>query len=180
MPLSIPLTHSALEKAKDQDAKGEPDYSFLQNIKVAVSIIHLLNAYINTALIPLASSSLTIRRDMTNYCTTNISALEKKVNSIFQIIYEIILSGTSHRLSKQRKNDFKLREDDGSLTNLQTEPCRNVTSFWNRAHQAIHPILEGRNNDLFFTELGYGLHSLLLEHFKKFTINAAGGLILTK
>ena len=32
-----------------------------------------------------------------------------------------VMSGTTHRLSKQRKNDFKLREDDGSLTNLQTE-----------------------------------------------------------
>jgi exocyst complex component 5 len=117
---------------------------------------------------------------MTNYSSTNIAALEKKVNHIFQTVYEIVISSSSHRLSKQRKNDFKLREDDGSLTNLQTEPCRNVTSFWNRAYQAIHPILEGRNNDLFFTELGLGFHSLLLEHFKKFTINAAGGLILTK
>jgi exocyst complex component 5 len=132
------------------------------------------------ALIPLASSNITIRRDMTNYSSTNISALEKKVNHIFQAAYEIIISSTSHRLSKQRKNDFKLRKDDGSLTNLQTEPCRNVTSFWNHAYQAIHPILEGRNNDLFFTELGLGLHSLLLEHFKKFAINAAGGFILTK
>jgi len=85
---SCHVTFRALEKAKEQDAKGEPEYLYLQNIKVAVSIIHLLNAYINTALIPLASSSLTIRRDMTNYCTTNISALEKKVNSIFQIVYE--------------------------------------------------------------------------------------------
>ena len=127
------LIFSALEKAKEQDVKGEPEYLYLQNIKVAVSIIHLLNAYINTALIPLASSSLTIRRDMTNYCTTNISALEKKVNSIFQTVYEstpfpadfsdgiAVMSGTSHRLSKQKKNDFKLREDDGSLTNLQTD-----------------------------------------------------------
>lgn len=63
-------------------------------------------------------------------------------------------------------------------TNLQ--PCRSVTSFWNRAYQAISPMVEGRNNDLFFTELGLGLHSILLDHFKKFTINAAGGLILTK
>jgi exocyst complex component 5 len=55
-----------------------------------------------------------------------------------------------------------------------------VTSFWNRAFQAISLILEGRNNDLFFMELGLGLHSILLEHLKKFTINAAGGLILTK
>jgi len=55
-----------------------------------------------------------------------------------------------------------------------------VTSFWNRAYQAISPILEGRNNDLFFTELGFGLHFILLEHFKKFVVNAAGGLILTK
>jgi exocyst complex component 5 len=78
-------SRSALEKAKDQDSKGEPDFSYLKNIKVAVAMIHILSAYINTALIPLASSSLTIRRDMTNYCMANISALEKKVNNIFQV-----------------------------------------------------------------------------------------------
>jgi hypothetical protein len=44
-------------------------------------------------LIPLASSSLTIRRDMTNYYTTNISALEKKVNNIFQVTNESISYG---------------------------------------------------------------------------------------
>lgn len=125
---------SALEKAKDQDSKGEPDFSYLQNIKVAVAIIHLLTAYINTALIPLASSSLTVRRDMTNYYMANISALEKKVNNIFQITNDsmpmisrmlanvaVVLATTTHRLSRQRKNDFKLREDDAALTNLQTE-----------------------------------------------------------
>jgi Exocyst complex component Sec10 len=77
-----------LENAKDQDVKGEPDFSYLQNVKIAVSIIHLLSAYSNTALIPLASSSLTIRREMSNYCITNISALEKKVNAIFQATHE--------------------------------------------------------------------------------------------
>jgi exocyst complex component 5 len=82
------LTCSALEKANNQDNKGEPDFSYLQNIKVAVAIAHLLSAYISTALIPLASSSLTIRREMTNYSTTNISGLEKKVNNIFQVTHE--------------------------------------------------------------------------------------------
>jgi exocyst complex component 5 len=147
--LSILLIYSALEKAKDQDPKVEPDYSYLQSIKVAVSIIHLLNAYINTALIPLASSSLTIRRDMTNYCSTNISALEKKVNSIFQTVFEstffvsdylmgiAVMSGTSHRLSKQKKNDFKLREDDGSLTNLQTEVAFFIPRRLNSSHVAM-------------------------------------------
>ena len=71
---------------------------------------------------------------MTSYCVTNISALEKKVNNIFQATNESIppikdvranllavLATTTYRLSKQRKNDFKLREDDTALTNLQTE-----------------------------------------------------------
>jgi hypothetical protein len=71
---------------------------------------------------------------MTNYCMTNISALEKKVNHIFQVTNDsmsmilrtlanvaAVLATTTHRLSRQRKNDFKLREDDTALTNLQTE-----------------------------------------------------------
>ena len=34
---------------------------------------------------------------------------------------EAVLATTTYRLSRQRKNDFKLREDDTALTNLQTE-----------------------------------------------------------
>lgn len=85
---SLADVYSALEKAKEQDFKGEPDFSYLNNIKVAVSIIHLLSAYVNTALLPLASSSLTIRRDMTKYFSTNLSMLEKKVNGIFQATHD--------------------------------------------------------------------------------------------
>jgi len=32
-----------------------------------------------------------------------------------------VLNTTTHRLSKQRKTDFRLRDDDQTLTNLQTE-----------------------------------------------------------
>lgn len=31
------------------------------------------------------------------------------------------MATTTYRLSKQRKNDFKLRDDDQTLTNLQTD-----------------------------------------------------------
>lgn len=31
------------------------------------------------------------------------------------------MATTTYRLSKQRKNDFKLRDDDQNLTNLQTD-----------------------------------------------------------
>jgi hypothetical protein len=88
IPLIPLIASSALERAKQQDVKSEPDFSYLQNLKIAVSIIHLLSAYINTALIPLASSSLTVRREMVNYTSMNIGNLEKKVNSIFQITHE--------------------------------------------------------------------------------------------
>ena len=76
---------------------------------------------------------------MTNYCVTNSSALEKKVNNIFQATsesmshrkrlsanVEAVLATTTYRLSRQRKNDFKLREDDTALTNLQTEVRKAV------------------------------------------------------
>jgi len=77
---------------------------------------------------------------MTNYSVTNISGLEKKVNNIFQATsesisqmederanVEAVLATTLYRLSRQRKNDFKLREDDTALTNLQTEVCKRFS-----------------------------------------------------
>jgi Exocyst complex component Sec10-like, alpha-helical bundle len=77
--------------------------------------MHLLSTYINTALIPLASSSLTVRREMTNYCATNISLLEKKVNAIVQVTHEsnppeserLNLSDSEHNVTSTLKTEEK-------------------------------------------------------------------------
>ena len=66
------------------DGKTEPDLEPLRVIKLADVIMHLWQRYIATALVPLAGTSVTVRREMgifNNHVTVRI---EGKVNGIAQ------------------------------------------------------------------------------------------------
>lgn len=80
----IHRTHSALHQLSLYDAKSEPDLSPIRVIRLADMIMHLWQRYIATALVPLAGTSVTVRREMgifNNHVTVRI---EDKVNSIVQ------------------------------------------------------------------------------------------------
>lgn len=61
-----------------------------------------------------------------------------------------------------------------------SQTCKAIMEFLSRVHTIALESLDGTNLEQFLTELGAGVRSLLLEHMKKFQINAAGGLMLTK
>ena len=52
--------------------------------------------------------------------------------------------------------------------------------FLAKAYSLATTALNGSNLTSFSTELARGVLSQLLEHFKKFQVNAAGGLMMTK
>ncbi len=118
---------SALDAASDQAAaaeaaKKDPDLSFLSHLRTATSITHLMITCINTVLIPLAASSITIRREMEKNTNLALNRVEDTINVIEQRTVDAVLNWTSKLLAKQERNDFRPREDDldSSLMQLQT------------------------------------------------------------
>ena len=97
--------------AGQENAKTEPDLSYLENLHSAIAIIHLMAMCINTVLIPLAASHITIRRDMEKSTTQAMSRLEDKVNGIMQRTIDVVLAWVSKLLAGQKKSDFRPRDD---------------------------------------------------------------------
>ena len=112
----------ALETA-EQTSKSEPDLLYFAEIKPATTIMHLMFSFINTALIPLASASLTVRREMMILTNASVAGLESKINAVIQKTLDVILAWVTQLLSKQKKQDFRPKDDDVSLTTLQTPVC---------------------------------------------------------
>lgn len=88
-------------------------------------IMHLMITCINTVLIPLAASNVTVRRSMEHTTSYAVSRMEDKVNSIVQRTIDVALIWVGKLLSGQKKNDFRPRDDalgDGAswLEMLQT------------------------------------------------------------
>lgn len=62
------------------------------------------------------------------------------------------------------------------------QACASICTFLTRVHGIALSSLpaSGPNVRQILTEIAFGTRNLLLEHFKKFTVNGTGGLMVTK
>ncbi|KAJ5489551.1 hypothetical protein N7539_004441 [Penicillium diatomitis] len=114
---------AALEAATAQESgKNEPDLGFLMSVRTTISVTTLMVMCVNAVLLPLATSSITTRRDMEKRISQTTSRIEEKINTIEQKTIDATLAWVSRLLSGQRKNDFRPRESDNAawLEMLQT------------------------------------------------------------
>lgn len=80
----------------------------------------------------------------------------------------------------QKKMDYCPKNDDVFFAQLNTEPCLAIVDALEAFHQEAQRTLTERTREALSTELGIGLHAMLCDHLKKFTVSATGGLMLTK
>ncbi|CAG8436215.1 7102_t:CDS:10 [Funneliformis caledonium] len=174
----------ALDTSLDQivamDSKSDPDFKPLTVVKLAKDVIYLAQNHFQTAILPLASPSLTIHRDLTSDKNRFMMGVENKINSAIQKMIDVILARLSYLLSRQKKVEFKPKDEDDIIASLATMPCNNCVEYLKKVHSSISQCLDGKNLEYVLIEIGVAFHSMLLEHFKKFAVSAAGGLVLTK
>ena len=72
--------------------------------------------------------------------------------------YAAIISWLSSHLAKQKKNDFKPRNDDLSFARVNTEPCVACCETLERVRDAAKLSLSGKNLEVFLTEVGVSFH----------------------
>ncbi|KAH7343989.1 exocyst complex component Sec10 [Rhizoctonia solani] len=164
---------TAQNRSESRDTKGEPDLGGL-------AIIRCTDLYINIALLPLASISVTLRREMSIFSSQTINRIEGATNTLMQKIIDAVLSYLASQLSKQKKNDFKPRNDDLSFARVNTDPCTACCEMLDKFRDAAKESISGKNLEYLLTEVGTSFHSLLLEHLRKFSVNETGGIMLAK
>ncbi|OWZ69775.1 hypothetical protein AYX14_04824 [Cryptococcus neoformans] len=171
---------STLARLEQQDSKTEPDLQPLAVLKPVDQICHLWQRYTTTALFPLAGSNVPVRREMTTLNSHNVVRMEGKVNNVIQKAIDNVIGWLSYLLTKQKKNDYKPKNDELSFARTITEPCELCCEFLATVKDAANEGLSGKNAEAFLTEIGVSFHTLLLDHYKKFPVNPTGGLMLTK
>ena len=181
------ICRRAIDVATSQEtSRNEPDLAYLQNLRSAITIMHLMNTFIRTVLIPLAATNITISRHMEKTTAQSMERMEEKVNSIMQKTIDVVLTWVTKLLARQLKTDFRPKDDTMSggsdwLEQLQTPACLSIFTFLGRLHTlSLSSLGPSSNLTAFLTELAINIRSLLLEHFKKFSVNAAGGIMVTK
>jgi hypothetical protein len=142
-------------------------------------ICHLWQQYVNIALFPLASSSVAVRREMAVFNNQNISRIEGAANQVVQrvidgetsrpVIYAsvdkhkiAIIAWLANQLSKQKKLDFKPRNDDEVFARVNTEPCSACCDALDKVRDAANENLSGKNREVFLTEIGLSFHACVI------------------
>lgn len=175
---------AALDAATAQEsAKTEPDLSYLPHIRPAVTITNLMARFTTTVLIRLAESNTTVRRHMEAQTKMAVEATEKKTNAVVRSTMDVAVNYVARALATQKKVDFRPKDDDLEclVDMLQTPPCEAICAFLSgKVAVQVAQAVDGANLEVFCSELALAVHRLLFEHFKKFPVNATGGLMVTK
>ncbi|WAR59905.1 hypothetical protein PtB15_11B546 [Puccinia triticina] len=171
---------TSLAQFSSYDLKAEPSLKPMTVIKTADMAMHLWQRYVTTAIVPLAAASVNIRREMSIFNNHILVRIENKINSVAQKALECVLSWLSSSLGKQKKLDFKPKNDELDFSRTHTEACAACSDFLNTTRTIVNQSLSGKNSEIFLSEVGVVFHSFLLEHLKKFPVSAMGGLMLTK
>ncbi|KAI1382143.1 exocyst complex component Sec10 [Hypoxylon crocopeplum] len=172
---------AALEKATSQEnVRTEPDLSYLPSVRPAVTIGSMMTRFISMVLIRLAESNTTVRRSMEAQAKMGIESIEKKASSIMKSTVEVIINWVSKSLATQKKLDFLPKDELSIIESLQTPTCTSIALFLSKGTQLIRQAVDGANLEVFCSELALKIQRLLFEHFKKFKVNATGGLMVTK
>ena len=184
---------TALDAAADQalsqeNTKTEPDVAYLPSLQPAITITNIMSRFINTVLIRLAESNTTVRRSMELQAKTGVERIETKTSNIMRSTVTVVLNWVTKLLASQKKLDFRPKDSDldggragsGYLESLQTATCLSICNFLNRVTTLSSMAIDGQNLEVFSCELAASIRDLLFEHFKKFQVNATGGLMVTK
>ncbi|GJN72969.1 exocyst complex component 5 [Purpureocillium lilacinum] len=174
---------TALEAAHMQatvleNSKTEPDLSYLPGIRPAVTVAAIMERFISVVLIRLADSNTTVRKSMEAQKKMATDSIEKKANAVMKASIDVVSNWTAKALGGQKKQDFRPR--DAELESLQTPTCLAICTFLARAGKQAAQAVDGLNAEKFFSELAMAVHGLLFDHFKKFQVNATGGLMVTQ
>jgi len=74
------------------------------------------------------------------------------------MLFLAIVSWLMLQLSKQKKNDFKPRNDDQSFARVNTEPCVACCEILDKVREAAQQNMSGKNLEMFLTEIGVSFH----------------------
>ncbi|CAN6648229.1 exocyst complex component Sec10p [Trichomonascus vanleenenianus] len=177
-------------QASQQDFKSEVGLVYLKTISKTNGAIQLLASFVKTVLLQTVSSSSSTQKSMATSLNQYITSAETKTNQILQQSIDLVLSKVTFILSKQKKKDFVPNagsSNDGSHSRAstpqlptETQACRDIVSFMQSFYENIQESLDGANLNTVLIEVGIGLRDLVMEHIKKFNINAPGALILAR
>ncbi|ODV76697.1 exocyst complex component SEC10 [Suhomyces tanzawaensis NRRL Y-17324] len=172
----LEVAYDQLKQEASKVSSVQPfDLVYTTSFNFVSEILFLISATVKKIIVPCALNSPNIRNRMSNLTNNYISRCEKSLNLILTETLDMISGRISYILTKQKKKDFLCDtiEDD-------TEACEILSDFLQAIYATFSSTLNNANLNNVLVKVGINLLNQLLEHYKKFTVNSTGGIVLTK
>lgn len=165
---------SGLEVVYDE-SKRSANIEYLRAFSTISELLFLMSSCIKRIILPIARNTPSIKTRMSNLVNSFVAQCEVSLNIILQDALEQFRTKLQALLSKQKKKDFNCSniEDD-------TEACELVSNYLVDVHAKVLFAMNGANLEKLLIKIGMEVLHQLLEHYKKFTVNSIGGIVLTK
>lgn len=172
------LLDEAIATSSNQDPRYV-DLGFLKVVKQVSGFIYLISETIKTVIAPMMQNNSALRQHTVNSLNTYLTRCEHKLNTIIQNAIDVCLARINLLLSKQKKKDYTFKSNEiSNLTNTPT--CIEVCQFLSHIYDSLTESLDGKNLSIVLIEIGDGFRDLILDHYKKFNVSEAGGLVVSK
>lgn len=152
------------------------NFDYLNTFNLVNDILFLVSNCIKKIIIPCAVNNPTVRNRMINLTNNYIQRCEISINIILNDTCQLVSDRLVFYLSKQKKKDFladNIAEED-------TEACELASGFISTIHDQLDKSLDNTNLLNVLDKIGMQFLNLLQDHFKKFSVNSTGGIILTR
>lgn len=177
--IEISLDAIADQAGSQESTRMEPDLAYLPLMQPAITITNLMSHFINTVLFPLADSNTTLRRSMEIQTRAALERIEEKIGSILKSTLVVTENWVTKLLGNQKKTDFRPKDID-LIETLQTTACLSICNFLGKVSTLMNQIIDGQNWEVFSNTLAVRVRHLIFEHFKKFQVNATGGIYVAQ
>lgn len=165
---------AGLEVVYDE-CKKNASLDYLSSFNTISELLFLMSSCIKRIILPIATNIPSIKTRMSNMVNGFVAQCEISLNVILNDTLDHFRVKLQSQLAKQKKRDFNCNniEDD-------TEACELVSNYLVEIHSSIVSAMNGANLEKILIKIGMEVLHQLLEHYKKFTVNSIGGIVLTK
>lgn len=172
----------AYDKARMELANAiqvnDPSLECLRTFNLTSEVLYLISSCIKKIILPCAVNNPTVRNRMISLTNNFVLRCETSLNLILETVVELVTLRLNNFLLKQKKKDFVC----DTIDNIQdyTEACECITDFLIHIHGLFKKHLNNENLNNVLIKTGMITLNILLDHFKKFSVNSTGGIVLTQ
>eukprot|EP00050_Salpingoeca_kvevrii_P003489 m.225668 g.225668 ORF g.225668 m.225668 type:complete len:703 (-) comp10836_c5_seq6:55-2163(-) len=171
----------AMDQLPPRKPKTEPTSSFFAVVNDANAIFYVLQKHFWSNVLPAVRSSLSVYPTCVNRKNEIMEKLEEQLAAGIDRSLESFVEWLRMTLSKeQKKTDFKPPDDLALINGPCTAACTMCCQFIAKRAKDMMANLNGKNLELVMREFGTRFYAILVDHVKGLSINALGGMLLTR